>query len=204
MSYTNVRVHDSLMQQIEAKKTGWQSTTAIVNDLLSFAIDTSYSLGKPSPPAPGAPVLPSSLNGFIKEEERARALPEALMEEEINHPLIEAKAFAQSIKQQGSKYTPGFEAFWKVYQSCPDRLRARSQSKPKAFDAYRAALQKVDPADLQRAVQVAVQGQLDAHQADVWVPSLPDAFRWLKDGNYEVLLEDHQPAQAEYPSDVLR
>ena len=192
---TRIAISQDILARIEQIKPAYMDLTTFIN----FQLDTNLTLGKPSQPAPGAPVLPSSLKGFIKEEKDVSALHL----EEINHPLSDATAFAKAIKEQGSKYTPGFEAFWKVYQSCPDRLRARSQSKPKAFDAYRAALKKVEPADLQQAVQTAVQGQLDAQQQDIWVPSLPDAFRWLKDGSYEVLLEDHTPAQAESRGDRL-
>ena len=78
MSYTNVRIHESLMQQIEARKTGWQSTTVIVNDLIASALDSSVTLG--ARPA-GAGSL--SLDLINKEEERAR-------EELINVPLTPA------------------------------------------------------------------------------------------------------------------
>lgn len=66
MSYTNVRVHDSLMQQIEAKKTGWQSTTGIVNDLIASALDPTFTLGKPTAERTG--VLPSK-KAVNKEED---------------------------------------------------------------------------------------------------------------------------------------
>ena len=73
MSYTNVRVHNSLMQQIEAHKTGWQSTTAIVNDLIASALDTSFRLDGATEPASGqhslgrSPSKSSSLNKRDKD-----------------------------------------------------------------------------------------------------------------------------------------
>ena len=68
MSYTNVRIHKDLMQQVEARKTGWQTTTAIINDLLASALDSTLTLG--ARPA-GAGSLLLAVNK--EEEERARA-----------------------------------------------------------------------------------------------------------------------------------
>ena len=72
MSYTNVRVHESLMQQIEARRTGWQSTTAIVNDLIASALAGQVTLNVPSRQAPGPTKGGGSSNK--EEEERVRAL----------------------------------------------------------------------------------------------------------------------------------
>ena len=84
MSYTNVRIHDSLMQQIENQKTGWQSTTAIVNDLIASALTGGSTLNVPSRQAPG----PTKGGGsFLKEEEeRAREtfVPKTILKEAIN------------------------------------------------------------------------------------------------------------------------
>ena len=80
-----MRVHDSLMQQIEAKKTGWQSTTAIVNDLIASALTGVSTLNVPSRQAPG----PTKGGGsFLKEEEEERAretfVPKTILKEAIN------------------------------------------------------------------------------------------------------------------------
>ena len=180
-------LHNDVINKVLAVKPGRKSLTAFLEDLLDQTLDPTFTLGKPSPPAPGAPVLPSSILFNKEEEERAR----------------EAEKFVSQVKAQGNKYTPGFESFWKTYQSCPDSMKAKSQSKPRAFEAFKAALKVVSADELQQAIQKAVQGQLNAQQEDQWAPPLPDAFRWLKDGKYEVLLEDHQPAYAESKGDRL-
>ena len=36
------------MQQVEARKTGWQTTTAIINDLLALALASSLPRGTPT------------------------------------------------------------------------------------------------------------------------------------------------------------
>ena len=186
MPQTSIRVASELLEALESHRPKWKTLPRFVEDQLEKVVldlDSGLRLGKPSPPAPGAPVLPSSIGFNKEEEERAR----------------EAEKFVSQVKAQGNKYTPGFESFWKTYQSCPDSMKAKSQSKPRAFEAVTAALKVVSADELQQAIQKAVQGQLDAQQADQWAPPLPDAFRWLKDGKYEVLLEVHQPAKAEAP-----
>ena len=75
MSYTNVRIHKDLMQQVEARKTGWQSTTVIVNDLLALALDSSLTLGKPT--AERREVLPSKAVNREKDVEISLRAEEA-------------------------------------------------------------------------------------------------------------------------------
>ena len=77
MSYVNVRVHESLMQQIQARQLEWQTTTGVVNDLLASALDSTLTLNVPSRQAPG----PTKGEGSSKEEEETRA-----REELINRP----------------------------------------------------------------------------------------------------------------------
>ena len=73
MSYVNVRVHESLMQQIQARQLEWQTTTGVVNDLLASALDSTLTLGKPQP-ASGHPQRDKVLPLNKKDEERVRAL----------------------------------------------------------------------------------------------------------------------------------
>ena len=73
MSYVSVRVHASLMEQIQARQLEWQTTTGIVNDLLASALDSTLTLNVPSRQAPGPTQRgEGSLNK--KEKERVRAL----------------------------------------------------------------------------------------------------------------------------------
>ena len=66
-------LHNDVISKVLAIKPGRKSLTAFLEDLLDQTLDTSFTLGKPSPPSPGAPVLPSY--GLNKEEERARETP---------------------------------------------------------------------------------------------------------------------------------
>ena len=84
MPTTTIRVDSDLLQRVESIKPKYISTTGFFQLLAEQALDTTFTLGKPSPPAPGAPVLPSY--GFNKEEERAREtfVPKTILKEEIN------------------------------------------------------------------------------------------------------------------------
>ena len=66
-------LHNDVISKVLAIKTGRKSLTAFLEDLLDQTLDPTFTLGKPSPPTPGAPVLPSS--DLNKEEERARETP---------------------------------------------------------------------------------------------------------------------------------
>ena len=66
-------LHNDVINKVLAVKPGRKSLTAFLEDLLDQTLDPGFNLGKPSPPAPGAPVLPSS--DLNKEEERARETP---------------------------------------------------------------------------------------------------------------------------------
>ena len=84
MPTTTIRVDSDLLQRVESIKPKYISTTGFFQLLAEQALDTTFTLGKPSPPAPGAPVLPSY--GLNKEEERAREtfVPKTILKEEIN------------------------------------------------------------------------------------------------------------------------
>ena len=75
MSYTNVRVHSSLMNKIEARKTGWQTTTALVNDLIASALDSDITLGKPLAKLAEREVLPSLNKDIEVKIPKAKSAP---------------------------------------------------------------------------------------------------------------------------------
>ena len=106
--------------------------------------------------------------------------------------LVDVPPAKSPRKHVRREYTPEFQQFWNVYQTCP--IKANSQSKPLAFEAWKQALQGEQPERLieaaRRVVEVAKQAKI---QGD-WFAPLPDAFRWLRDERYTVLLEDHRPA----------
>jgi len=88
------------------------------------------------------------------------------------------------------EYSEDFNTFWKLYQSAPDRVS--SQTKPKAFDEWRAIVALEGPETLLEAARRAIEEQKRRKTAGEFVGSLPDLFRWLRDGKYEVYLEEHK------------
>ena len=88
------------------------------------------------------------------------------------------------------EYSEEFNAFWKLYQSAPDRVS--SQTKPKAFDEWKAIVSLEGPETLLEAAGRAIAEQKRKMGAGEFVGSLPDLFRWLRDGKYEVYLEEHK------------
>ena len=200
MPTSTIRVDSDLLQRIEAAKPSYLSTTGFFQLLAEQGLDSSFIVGKPAA-SQGRAVLPSKA---VNKEREERAY--ALSLEEINKPLEEDAAnYAKAVKAAAQLPPPGFEAFWKTYQSCPigETGRVRSQSKPKAKEEYKKALKTHSAAELLKAAQNAVDGQLDAQRRGEWASSLPDAFRWLKDGKYIAMLEVHAPAQAESKGDWL-
>jgi len=95
--------------------------------------------------------------------------------------------------RQKPAYSEEFEAFWKLYQSAPDRVS--SQTKPKAFDEWKAITALEGPETLLEAAGRAIDEQKRKKGAGEFVGSLPDLFRWLRDGKYEVYLEGHKQQQ---------
>ena len=191
---TQLTLHNSVLDPLRPFVPERKSLTQFVEDLLAdraVLLDSGLSLGKPAAPQ-GEAVLPSkAVNKQLKERARALSL------EEINKPLEEdAVNFHKALKAAAKLPPPGFEAFWKTYQACPaPALRVKSQSKPKAMEEYRKALEAFLPSQMQRAAQTAVEEQLEAQRRDEWTAPLPDAYRWLRDGKYVVMLEDHAPTQ---------
>jgi hypothetical protein len=100
-----------------------------------------------------------------------------------------AKAPRKHVRRE---YTPEFQQFWNVYQTCP--IKANSQSKPLAFEAWKEAIQAETPQRVIEAARRVVEQAKQAKIQDDWFAPLPDAFRWLRDERYAVLLEDHVPA----------
>jgi hypothetical protein len=88
------------------------------------------------------------------------------------------------------EYSDAFTCLWKTYQSAPERVSA--QSKPKAFDEWKKVVKEEGEERLLGAVNNAIAEQKRRKGAGDFVGSLPDLFRWLRDGKYEVYLEEHK------------
>ena len=100
------------------------------------------------------------------------------------------KAVSAKKKRGRPAYSEEFKAFWNVYQSASHK--ATSQSKNKAFEQWKVALQDETPESLTEAARRAVEAIKHALTNDEWCAPLPDAFRWLRDERYAVFLENHQ------------
>ena len=96
----------------------------------------------------------------------------------------------KSKKSAVVEYSDGFTELWKTYQSAP--VRVSSQSKPRAFEEWKRVVKTEGEERLLGAVNNAIAEQKRRKSADEFVGSLPDLFRWLRDGKYEVYLEEHK------------
>lgn len=81
-----------------------------------------------------------------------------------------------------------FQAFWKLYQSCPNK--ASNQRKNKAWDEWRSAIQLESPARLMKALEESIALNKRLQNTEGWAAPLPDCFRWLRDGCYTAALEE--------------
>ena len=117
-----------------------------------------------------------------------------ISEQFVCHDPEKHKAFLEEQKKALKKDSPAFQTFWEVFQTAPKKA---GQSKAKARTAWKEAL-KVESADnLIEAAKRAVKEQVGKVSRDEWVADLPDAWRWLRDERFSVLLEGHTPEQAE-------
>ena len=184
---TKIIVDPSLVERADIHCPSYMPRTVFLNVLIQEGLDKRSTLEKQ--PGRAAYISNTSLEGLDINKEDAF--------------LEEAKAFQKQVKAKVSE-SPQFEAFWKIYQSCPAPvLRVKSQTKPKAKEAFQQALEQASASDIIKAAQIAVEGQLEAQAQGEWSPALPDAHRWLRDGRFIALLEDHAPAQAESKGDWL-
>lgn len=77
-----------------------------------------------------------------------------------------------------------FEDAWKLYQSCPLELRAKSQSKQSAKSAWATALKRADAETLIKAIRTQVE-ERKAHDGRSFMESLPAMHRWLSKRYWE-------------------
>ena len=112
--------------------------------------------------------------------------PQAVTSERSNKTNKER---ARDSSKTRTQYSDSFNEFWGTYQS--SQSKANGQSKPKAWDAWSDATKQETPERLVEAARRAVEEVRRLQQADEFCAPLPDAFRWLRDGRYVVLLEAH-------------
>ena len=102
---------------------------------------------------------------------------------------IDKNAVNSQQKRVRPAYDEAFTAFWNEYQRAP--IKANAQSKNKAFEQWKQVMKHETPERLLEAARRAVTEVKKAEAAEEWCAPLPDAFRWLRDERYTVLLEDH-------------
>ena len=123
----------------------------------------------------------------------------------LNKPRTEgsegAKVYSNNIKDKEKKYSDEFEKFWDVYRSAPEGVN--SPKKPRAFDEFCLAVKSGIKSDLLiKAAEIAVRDQNLKLETTGECLCLPDAFRWLKDGVYECLLDEAATAPQQYNSNT--
>jgi len=143
---------------------------------------------------------PVTLAERAKASEASSYSSSSIKEELLSNNINSTVEFQNPKKPKSSKrytkteYSEEFETFWKLYQSAPDRVS--SQTKPKAYDEWKAITKEDGAERLLEAARRAIEEQKRKKSADEFVGSLPDLFRWLRDGKYEVYLEEHKPQRA--------
>jgi hypothetical protein len=170
-------------EKLMAKKPRSLPTATFCALLIEQSLDACGTLAE----RPKGSEASSSINNIIDTS----SLKE-LSSNNINSTAVKltktAKRTGKSRKRP--EYSEEFNEFWKLYQSAPDRVS--SQTKPKAYDEWRGIVALEGPETLLRAATRAIEEQKRKMTAGEFVGSLPDLFRWLRDGKYEVYLEEHK------------
>lgn len=157
---------------------------------LALGGDFSEQGGEPHPPRSQGVggVLAASSRGVLaasshetkeedtKEEEHIRepsSRQSASESEGADDALFPAAApVAPARQQQARKYPEKFEEFWKLYPA------HRRREKPKAYQEWRAAVRRVEPAKIMRGLRLYVRGD---------VQFAPYPAKWLKNDSWDDL-----------------
>jgi len=111
-----------------------------------------------------------------------------------------AKVYSSNnIKDKEKKYTDEFEKFWKIYRSAPKGVNSPKKNRAKE-EFLLLAKKGVDVQLIIQAAGIAVRDQRLAIECDDDCLCLPDAFRWLRDGVYESLLDEAATLPQQYNS----
>jgi hypothetical protein len=197
-----LQIPDDLAEDLLRFKPKTLSLPMFCAFLLELGVDRdarlpAYRVGAGTPPLGNSqpkqvqestPQQPSSEGKAVSAVGSDGCLDLAFLPKDLDtKKTIGQKKVAKSAKIE---YSTGFDQLWKTYQSAPDRVS--SQSKPKAFAEWKR-IKKIEGEErLLGAVNNAIAEQKRRKTAGEFVGSLPDLFRWLRDGKYEVYLEDHK------------
>lgn len=176
-----LRLPDDLICDLERYKPRTMSLTGFCAYLIELGVDRDVTLAE-------RPKGSEASNSSSSNNKEDLNLNTYIRSEKINENAEKEPRTAKSRKRPA--YTEEFLEFWKLYQSAPERVS--SQTKPKAFDEWKAIVALEGPETLLEAARRAIEEQKRKKAADEFVGSLPDLFRWLRDGKYEVYLEEHK------------
>lgn len=177
----DLRIPDDLGEVVMRHKPSYLSLSSFCLHLIALGVDKDVTLAE----RPKGSEASISSNNIIDT---------SIIKETISSNINRTVGKSKSEKPKKAKrpaYTDEFNEFWKLYQSAPDRVS--SQTKPKAFDEWRAIVALEGTETLLEAARRAIDEQKRKMGAGEFVGSLPDLFRWLRDGKYEVYLEEHKP-----------
>jgi hypothetical protein len=178
-----LQIPDDLAEDLKRYKPKTLTLPMFCAYLLELGVDRDVTLAE----RPKGSEASSSINNIIDTS----SLKE-LSSNNINSTAVKltktAKRTGKSRKRP--EYSDEFNEFWKLYQSAPDRVS--SQTKPKAYDEWKGIVALEGPETLLKAATRAIEEQKRKMTAGEFVGSLPDLFRWLRDGKYEVYLEEHK------------
>jgi hypothetical protein len=176
-----LRLPEDLICDLERYKPKTMSLTGYCAFLIELGVDREVTLAE-RPTGSEASNSSSSIN---KEDLNLNTY---IRSEKANENTEKEPKTGKSRKKPA--YTEEFLEFWKLYQSAPERVS--SQTKPKAFDEWKGIVALEGPQTLLEAAGRAIEEQKRKKAAGEFVGSLPDLFRWLRDGKYEVYLEEHK------------
>ena len=171
-----LRIPDGVEQKLLMKKPESLSLSTFCTLLLEQAVDTPATLAERTEGSEAS----TSSSLLIKED--------TSLKQSIKAVSSNKTAKSSRVKPD---YSEEFLAFWNEYQRAP--IKANSQSKNKAFEQWKRVIKEESPVRLVEAAARAVEEVKQAKIQDEWCAPLPDAFRWLRDERYSVLLEDHVP-----------
>ena len=160
-----------------------QGLSKIVNDLLDKSLTQYAILNKPrTEGSEGAKVYSNNIKD--KEKKKTREFP------------------PDRNRYSSEKCNELFEKFWKIYRSAPKGVNSPKKNRAKEeFIAIAKSGAYLE--NILEGAEIAVRDQKLKIETEGDCLCLPDAFRWLKDGVYESLLDEAATAPQQYNSDKV-
>ena len=159
-----------------------QGLSKIVNDLLDKSLTQCAILNKPrTEGSEGAKVYSNNIKD--KEKKNTREFP------------------PDRNRYSSEKCNELFEKFWKIYRSSPNGVNSPKKNRAKEeFIAIAKSGAYLE--NILEGAEIAVRDQKLKVETEGDCLCLPDAFRWLRDGVYESLLDEAATAPQQYNSNT--